>query len=176
MNNCKNLKKKQRKYKTFIYCNKLKKEINFNDCKNCKHKEFKEIKSLSNKNQISRINNINRIKNKKQSKIKLKSNKLAKIERNRFSLFTSNLDKCIICGKFPVNKHEIFFGNGKRQLSIEYGLVIPLCTEEHHNQIKQKGIHFDSKLKEEWQIKGQKKFEEVYPNLNFLEIFGKNYK
>lgn len=171
--NCKNLKKKQRNYKIFLYCNKQKKEINFSDCRNCKHKEFK---ALSNKNQISKINNIKITNKKKQPKIKTKSNKLAKMERNRFSLFTSDLDKCIICGKFPVNKHEIFFGNGKRQLSIEYGLVIPLCTETHHNQVEQKGIHFDSKLKEEWQIKGQKKFEEIYPNLNFLEIFGKNYK
>lgn len=174
--NCKNLKKRQRKYKTFIYCSKLKKEICFSDCRNCKHKEFKEIKFLSNSDQISKINNINRIKDKKQSKIKPKSNKLAKMERNRFSIFTSDLEHCIVCGKFPVNKHEIFFGNGKRQLSIEYGLVIPLCTETHHNQVEQKGIHFDNKLREEWQVKGQKKFEEVYPELDFLVIFGKNYK
>ena len=151
--NCKNLKKRQRKYKTFIYCNKLKKEITFNDCRNCKHKEYKEYKP-----------------------IKKHTYKLSKSEKQRFSIFTSNLDKCIICGKFPVNKHEIFFGNGKRQLSIEYGLVIPLCTEEHHNQIKQKGIHFDSKLRKDWQIIGQEAFEETYPDLDLLEIFGKNYK
>lgn len=151
--NCKNLKKKQKNYKIFIYCNKLKKEISFSDCKNCKHKEYKVYKP-----------------------IKKRTYKLSKSEKQRFSIFTSNLDKCIICGKFPVNKHEIFFGNGKRQLSIEYGLVIPLCTEEHHNQIKQKGIHFDSKLRKDWQIKGQEAFEETYPDLDFLEIFGKNYK
>lgn len=151
--NCKNLKMRQRKYKTFIYCSKLKKEISFSDCKNCKHKEYKVY-----------------------NPIKKRTYKQSKREKERFSIFTSDLDKCIICGKFPVNKHEIFFGNGKRQLSIEYGLVIPLCTETHHNQVEQKGIHFDSKLREEWQVKGQKKFEEVYPELDFLVIFGKNYK
>lgn len=151
--NCKNLKKRQRKYKTFIYCNKLKKEICFDNCRNCEYKEYKEYKP-----------------------IKKRTYKLSKREKQRFSIFTSDLDKCIICGKFPVNKHEIFFGNGKRQLSIEYGLVIPLCTETHHNQAEQKGIHFDSKLREEWHIRGQNKFEEVYPELDFLEIFGRNYK
>ena len=151
--NCKNLKRRKKNYKYFGYCLKYKKEVSI-FCKECGKKiEYKEHKP-----------------------IKKRTYKQSKREKERFSIFTADLDKCIICEKFPVNKHEIFYGNGKRQLSIKYGLVIPLCTEEHHNQIKQKGIHFDSKLKEEWQIKGQKKFEEVYPNLNFLEIFGKNYK
>jgi hypothetical protein len=103
-----------------------------------------------------------------------KSKKLAKMERDRESLFTNDLKHCIICGKTPVNKHEIFYGKN-RQNSIIYKLVIPLCTAEHHNQIGKTGIHFDKKLCDKWHVKGQKKFNEVYPDLDFVEIFKRNY-
>lgn len=108
--------------------------------------------------------------------MKKKSSKLSNLERNRYSILTDDLEHCIICGSYPVNKHEIFFGTGKRQLSMKYGLVIPLCLEYHHNQIAQKGIHFDKDLCDYWHIKGQTAFEEKYPDLDFLKIFGKNYK
>ena len=111
----------------------------------------------------------------KAVQIKKRTNKLNKLERNRFSLFTEDLDHCIICGKSPINKHEIFFGTKNRLNSIKYGLVIPLCTAEHHNQVGCTGIHFDKELRKHWQIKAQKKFQEVYSELDFLEIFGKNY-
>lgn len=109
------------------------------------------------------------------AKLKTKSNKLAKLERERFSLFTDDLEHCIICHKSPVNKHEIFGGSANRKKSMEYGLVIPLCTCEHHDQINCRGIHFDKKLRNEWHIKGQAMFNKTYPNLNFKDIFGKNY-
>lgn len=151
--NCKNLKRKQKQYKYFLYCNKLKKEISFNNCTECKYKEFKEYKP-----------------------IKKRSYSLAKKEKQRYSIIVKDLDKCVICGKKPVNKHEIFFGTGKRQLSIKYGLVIPLCTSRHHDQTNCRGIHFEPDLCHYWQKIGQEAFEKHYPDLNFLEIFGKNYK
>lgn len=144
--NCKNLKKRQRKYKTFIYCNKLKKEIYFDNCRNCEYKEYKEYKPM-----------------------KQKTTKQAKAERNRFSLFTSNLDHCILCGRDKDHLHEVFFGSN-RLISIKYGLVIPVCHKCHSM------IHKSSELQNIWHIRGQKKFEEVYPELDFLEIFGRNYK
>lgn len=73
-----------------------------------------------------------------------------------------------------MNKHEIF-GGRNRTNSIKYGLVIPLCAQRHHNQTEKKGIHFDEILKREWHKKGQTKFNEVYPDLNFIDIFGRNY-
>lgn len=94
----------------------------------------------------------------------------------RYSILTNDLTKCIECGANGViNKHEIFFGRN-RQNSIKYGLVIPLCQKEHHNQYECKGIHFDKELCNKWQKIGQEKFEEVYPQLNFIDIFRRNYK
>lgn len=144
--NCKNLKKKQRKYKIFIYCNKLKKEINFGDCRNCKYKEYKQYKPM-----------------------KQRTTKQAKLENNRFSLFTSDLEHCIICGKSKDHFHEVFFG-ANRLNSIKYGIVIPVCFE-HHSM-----IHKNKQLQNIWHIKGQEAFEKRYPDLDFLEIFGRNYK
>lgn len=144
--NCKNLKKRQRKYKTFIYCNKLKKEICFDNCRNCEYKEYKEYKP-----------------------IKQKTTKQAKAEKDRFSLFTSNLEVCIVCGKPKEHLHEVFFGSN-RQVSIRYGLVIPVCSNCHRM------IHNDSNLQDMWHIRGQEIFEKTYPSLDFVSIFGQNYK
>ena len=157
-NNCKYLKQKLNRT---IYCKVKNKEIRLSECSCCEYKEYKQKHCK----QLQRTN-----------KMKVKSNKLAKLERDRFSLFTDDLEHCIICGKSPVNKHEIFYGSGNRQKSMKYGLVIPLCTCEHHNQIECKGIHFDTELQDEWRKKGQALFEETYPDLNFIEIFGRNYK
>ena len=144
--NCKNLKRKQKQYKYFLYCNKLKKEISFNDCTGCEYKEYKEYKP-----------------------IKKRSYSLAKKEKQRYSIIVKDLDKCVICDKKRDNLHELFFGKN-RQKSITYGLVIPLCYSHHVL------MHKDSKLQHIWHIIGQTKFEEHYPDLDFLEIFGKNYK
>ena len=179
--NCINLKQKLDRR---LYCKEKKCIIKISECTNCPYKVYKTKnvenslydKKMHNKSEnnvyfSSKIHN--KIGNTVQ--IKKRTSKLAKIERERFSLFTNDLDHCIICGKSPINKHEIFFGAKNRQKSIQYGLVIPLCTAEHHNQVGCTGIHFNKDLRKEWQIKGQKKFQEVYPDLDFLEIFGENY-
>lgn len=101
--------------------------------------------------------------------MKQKSNELAKLERNRKSIMTSNMSKCMLCERNAVNKHEILFGRN-RQNSMKYGLVMPLCyrchIEMHRNSIQQ-AI---------WKVKAQERFEEVFPELDFLSIFGRNYK
>lgn len=143
-----------------IVCKRNNKEITLKNCTNCPYKEYKNKKCT--------------ISSKDCAKLNKKSNKLAKMEQERESLFTDNLEHCIICGRSPVNKHEIF-GGRNRLNSIKYKLVIPLCTCEHHNQINCKGIHFDKKLRDEWHKKGQIKFEEIYPDLDFLDIFKENF-
>lgn len=144
---CKNLKIRSKKYQKYMYCTKLKKEITYSECKGCSFKEYKSVKPIKNR-----------------------SYSLSKKEKERYSIITHNLDKCVICGKKRDNLHEIFFGAGKRQLSIKYGCVIPLCYQCHIR------IHKDSVLSIIWKVKCQEMFEKVYPNLDFLEIFGKNYK
>lgn len=152
MNQCKYLKQGFNKLK----CNKLKKEITFDDCKNCKYKEYKERKP-----------------------IKQRTAKQAKIERDRYSILTDDLTTCIECGKrnCNINLHEIFYGTGKRKLSIKYGLVIPLCDDKCHDQVNSRGIHFDVVMRDKWHKIGQQKAMEHYDWSieDFRDVFGKSY-
>ncbi|MBR2248149.1 MAG: hypothetical protein IKE89_03325 [Bacilli bacterium] len=102
--------------------------------------------------------------------MKNKSSKLSKLERNRFSLFTDDLDTCIICKKQKNDINEIFRGRN-RQNSMIYGLCIPLCRKCHTR------ITDNYELESEWKIKGQLKFQEYYNKTteDFIEIFKRNY-
>lgn len=92
----------------------------------------------------------------------------------RKSIIVDNFDRCLVCKTYSnIHKHEIFFGRGKRQLSIKYKLVIPLCGK-HHNQSNE-GVHFNRKLDLELKALGQRAFEYHYPDLDFLSIFHRNY-
>lgn len=65
------------------------------------------VKSLSNSfNPVPKVKK-ERIE-KKVVEIKQKSKKLAKLEKNRFSILTSNLDKCYFCEKKKKDLHEAF--------------------------------------------------------------------
>lgn len=185
--NCKYLKQKLNRK---LYCKKINKEIKISNCSNCIYKEYNCTKYKDNcankdvKNKISTIivqrsNNhqipnksINKVNQpiwvKKTPKLSNKSKKLAKLERNRTSILTDDLDHCYLCGRPKEDLHEIYPGRNRLN-SIKYGLVLPLCREHHiliHNDLNTRLIYF--KL-------GQKKFNEVYPDLDFVEIFGRNY-
>lgn len=99
--------------------------------------------------------------------MKIKSKKLAKLERERFSIFTYDLTTCIECGRPKQDLNEIYPGRN-RQNSMKYGLVIPMCRECHTRYTN------DRQMQLKWMKLGQKKFEELY-ELDFLEIFKRNY-
>ena len=50
---------------------------------------------------------------------------------------------------------------------------MPLCA--YHNNMSNKGVHFNKKLDTELKQMAQRRFEIVYPDLNFIEVFGRNY-
>ncbi len=150
--NCKYFKRRRKKGKVYYYCNILKKVITYEYCKCCGKKEYRQYKS-----------------------IKQRTYKQEKKEKNRFSVFTKDLEHCIICGKTHINKHEIFFGRNRNN-SIKHGFVIPLCEGEHHNQVGCTGIHFDTELCLEWQKKAQMYFEKnIGTREEFVSMFGTNY-
>ena len=100
--------------------------------------------------------------------MKKKSYKITKLENNRYSILTEDLEHCIMCGKPKDNLHEVFFGKN-RQLSMKWGCVIPLCYTCHIM------IHNNHAIDLTWKIKMQEVFESIY-NDDFIKIFGKNYK
>lgn len=92
----------------------------------------------------------------------------------RYSIIVKNFEQCLVCGTYyNIHKHEAIFGRGKRQLSIKYGLVVPLCGR-HHN-LSNEGVHFNRTLDLKLKQLAQRAFEKEYPDLNFLKIFGRNY-
>lgn len=107
-------------------------------------------------------------KKKEVTKIKKKSNKLAKLEKNRFSIITNNLEKCYFCPNKKEDLHEAIEGKN-RQVSMKYGLVIPICRKCHTK------VTNDKTLQEKLHKVGQKAFEKHYKTENFIQVFGKNY-
>ena len=102
--------------------------------------------------------------------MKKKSNKLAKLERSRFSIFTDDLDTCMFCGGVATELNEIFRGRNRRN-SMKYGAVQPLCHRCHTK------ITDNVELETKWKVKGQEKIMEYFKMTTeeFIEIFGKNY-
>ncbi len=78
-------------------------------------------------------------------------------------------DQCYICERPYSELHEVFFGNPDARLSQDYGMVVRLCA--YHHRDHKAGVHhnreFDLQLKTEYKAK----FEEMYPDLNFCDIF-----
>jgi hypothetical protein len=94
----------------------------------------------------------------------------------RFSIITRDMEHCVECGRTNVELHEVFFGTANRKLSIEDGLVIPLCKAQHHAG-NLKGIHQDIDLNTKWKEIAQKRWQEYYgrDEESFRKRYGKNY-
>ena len=102
--------------------------------------------------------------------MKYKTKKLENLEKNRFSIFTDNLNICMFCGMKATDLNEIFRGRNRKN-SMKYGAVIPLCRRCHCK------ITDNYNLEMKWKIKGQEKIMNYY-NMNieeFINIFGRNY-
>ena len=71
-----------------------------------------------------------------------------------------------------LEEHHIF-GGKNRSLSEHYGLNVYLCNE--HHQSSTESVQRNKEINQLMHEIGQRAFEERYPNLNFMQIFGKNY-
>ena len=89
------------------------------------------------------------------------------------SILVPDMETCMVCGRPNAECHHVIFGNSNRKWSDKYGLVVPLCHEHHRGSDLSPHFNkdFDLKLKQY----AQERFQEEYPNLNFREIFGKNF-
>jgi hypothetical protein len=143
--NCKYLKLRSKKYNKYWYCSKYKKEVSAY-CKECKEIEYKEYKP-----------------------IKLRSNKLNKREKQRFSIIYQDMTKCAVCGSKPVEINEVFEG-AYRQASIKYGMCMPMCHNCHQR------FHNDREFALYYKIMFQNKFVENNSLEEFLEIFKIDYR
>ena len=178
MNYCKHLKKRKNK----PYCKLLDKEITFSCCQECDNKEYKINNKKSTifvkngtfytknaQNNKKNVQNFLQSSAKTLQKMKNKSNKLAKLERKRFSVFTNNMDKCFFCDNPRMDKHEIYRGKNRTN-SMKFGFVLPMCR--FHHDIYQDDILFNKY----WHEVAQKYYEEnIGTREEFIKIFKRNY-
>ncbi len=155
--NCKNLKQKLNKT---LYCKKKNKIIKVSDCSNCKYREYKPHNN--------RVKPENTTDCHIKSKYRQKSKKMAKLEKNRFSILVSSTKCCMCPSTTDLTWHEIFRGKN-RSNSMKYGLCLRLCYNCHERYQENKNFN------DYWHKQAQIMFIRAYPNLDFLKIFKKNY-
>lgn len=80
-------------------------------------------------------------------------------------------DRCRYCCTPYASTHEVFDGNGRRQLSIKYGMQVKLCIPCHKDIQEHPLQGRDLELKKEF----QGKFEETHSRDEFIRVFGKSY-
>ena len=123
----------------------------------------------SNNNQMRKHSQTLAKKQQKPAKMRNKSNKLAKLERNRYSVFTEDLEHCYLCGKKKNDLHEVYAGRNRIN-SIKYGFVLPLCGECH--SLNQNNPFFN----DYWHKQGQIYWEDfIGTREEFISVFRRNY-
>lgn len=88
---------------------------------------------------------------------------------------------CYLCRKLdgdwsrkPVlHEHHIFGGTANRTLSEQYGLKVYLCIP--HHLAGPDAVHKNAGIMSMLRKDGQRAFARRYTELDFAEIFGKNY-
>lgn len=101
----------------------------------------------------------------KSGQMKKKSNKLAKLERQRDKEIVKN-GICEFCGKFSkrLDPHEVY-GGSNRKRSIKYKFIKLLCRECHSNENIINQLRIDT----------QKEFEKTHTKEEFIKLIGKSY-
>lgn len=116
-------------------------------------------------NSFNPVPKIKKEKKEKVTEIKKRSNKLAKIERQRDKDLTKS-GICEYCGNYSkrLDPHEIY-GGSNRKRSIKYKFVKLICPRCHSNE----------EIINQLRIDTQKDFEKKRTREEFIKIIGKSY-
>lgn len=98
------------------------------------------------------------------------------------SIIQKDKEICYLCQKlhpeiwpgYATEEHHIIFGTANRKQSEKYGLKVYLC-KAHHTESKE-SPHKNHEIARLLQRDAQKAFEATFPDKDFMEIFGRNYK
>ena len=121
------------------------------------------VKNLS--NSFNPVPKIKKEKKEKVTGIKKKSNKLAKLERQRDKdIVKSGI--CEYCRQYSkrLDPHEAY-GGSNRKRSIKYKFVKLICPKCHSNEAIINQLRIDT----------QKEFEKEHTREEFIKIIGKSY-
>lgn len=125
--------------------------------------KFNTIQDL--RNSFNPVPKIKKEKKEKVTEIKKRSNKLAKIERQRDKDLTKS-GICEYCGNYSkrLDPHEIY-GGSNRKRSIKHKFVKLICPRCHSNE----------EIINQLRIDTQKEFEKTHTREEFIKIIGKSY-
>lgn len=142
---CKHLRIRSKNYNKYGYCTKYKKEVPI-FCKKCNNIEYKQQKPM-----------------------KSRTSKLAKAEKERFSIIYQDLTKCCNCdSKIGIEKNEVFEG-AYRQLSIKLGMITPFCKQCHNL------FHNDLIFNLTYKVMFQKEYMKTHSLEEFISLFKQDY-
>ena len=90
--------------------------------------------------------------------------------------------RCYLCERLNqdfsektiLEEHHAIFGTSGRALSTKFGLFVYLCPE--HHRTSKNAVHQNHEMAAFVQDKAQRAFEAHFPDMDFLSIFGRNYK
>ena len=143
---CIHQRNRTKNYKPILYCKNLRQQVTWEQCKNCSMVERGRVTTIKNK-----------------------SNKLAKDEKNRFSIVQEDMSYCFFCDRQAESIHELI-GGMNRQTSIKWGLCVGACLRCHRI------LENNEKIKQKYQALGQDVFEKKYSHKLFMQEFKMNYK
>lgn len=96
------------------------------------------------------------------------------------SIMQEKTGQCYLCMKLhddysvkQVQEHHVIFGQGKRKLSEKYGLKVYLCL--YHHTAGAEAVHQNAELAGMLKARAQRRFKERFPDLDWMQIFQKNY-
>lgn len=143
-----------------MYCKYLSKKLNGG---------FKCLKHKSNIISLLTCKNCPELILKRNKGIRKVTDKQKELNKNRFSIFTNDFNKCYYCKKSKkenekLDLHEVY-GGSNRTRSIKNGFVIPLCRMCHSNE----------EIIRRLRIIIQKEYEKTHTRQEFIQIFSKNY-
>ena len=97
-----------------------------------------------------------------------KTYKLKKLEKNRFSILTNDMEHCYICQSPFIEIHEIY-NAGNRKISMLNGFCVPLCHRHHeYVTLNADGSNY---LKQKCQMV----FEKTHSREEFMKLIGRNF-
>ena len=100
--------------------------------------------------------------------MKNKTYKLKKLEKNRWSILTNDMEHCFVCENSFVDIHEIY-GGSHRKTSMANGFCVPLFRKHHeYVTLNADGSNY---LKQ----KCQHEFEKTHTRDEFIKLIGRNY-
>lgn len=87
---------------------------------------------------------------------------------------------CLLCKNLhgdisskTVEEHHCIYGSANRKLSEKYGLKVYLCAE--HHRLGKEAVHRNHDVDLYVKQIAEEHFNETYPTLSFLAIFGRDY-